>query len=294
MNPRRFCFVVLSLSLAAGLGTGCGDDDENEAGGGKGGAAGIGGKAGCSGNAGGCAGADASDGSSDAPADAGPDVDAADARAVVTRCLERCTSNEDCRILSQETPLVDCSARGRCELSIPTCTKRSDCYGIGAWTIPCDASAPCAASMACVDIGQAQGVCASLPGDGGCIPFQPVTMPAFDRDAGTIQVCGGEPEMDCDQGTCYRRICTTDAQCSGPNTFCVVEKGICGCKNDTECGAEQGGAKCNPTTRRCGCVTNADCAGVLNADRCIDGVCGCSGSSVCTSRTFAGTTVSCE
>lgn len=303
MNPRRFSFVLLSLSMAAAVGAGCGDDDEKDAGGGRGGGAGRGGAsgsagmsgaAGCSGNAGGCSGSDASDGSSDAAADVGPEVDAADARPTVTRCLERCTSTADCRILGQETPLVDCSERGRCELAIPTCSRRSDCYGIGIWTVPCDATAPCAPGTACVDISQARGVCAPLPGDGGCIPFEPVTMPAFAGDGGSVQVCGGEPEMDCDQGTCYRRICTTDEQCSAPNTFCVAEKGVCGCKDDSECGPTLGGAKCDLTTRRCGCVIDADCAGVPNADRCIDGVCGCSGSAVCTAKTFAGTTLSCE
>jgi hypothetical protein len=304
MNPRRFCFVLVSIGMAAGLGAGCGDDDEKDAAGGRGGgagrggtsgSAGSGGKAGCAGSAAGCSGADASDGSSDAPTDTAAEVDAADASPVVTRCLERCTTNDDCRILGQETPLVDCSERGRCEL-LSTCSKRSDCYRIPSnWSVPCDAAQSCVEGMACVDVGQSRGVCAPLPGDGGCsLIFHPIAMPAFDRDAGSVQVCGEEADWDCGEGACYRRICTTDDQCSAPLSFCVVEKGVCGCKNDSECGAALGGAKCNVTTHRCGCVTDADCAGVPNADRCIDGVCGCSGNSVCISKAFAGTTMSCE
>jgi hypothetical protein len=297
MNPRRFCFVLLSLCMAAGLGTGCGDDDEKEAGGGRGGGAGRGGTSGGAGTGGkaGNGGSSGMDASSDAPSDTGPEADAGDARPLIRQCVERCTSNEDCR-MDEGSSLVDCSERGRCELPIPICTKRSDCFGIASgWFVPCDAAEPCAGGMACVDIGQRRGVCAPLPGDGGCsVIFHPVTMPAFDRDAGSVQVCGDEADYDCDEGACYRRICTTSAQCTEPRSFCVVEKGICGCAGDLECSAELGGAKCNQRTRRCGCVTDADCAGVTNADRCIDGVCGCSGTAVCTAKAFSGTTVACE
>lgn len=304
MNPRSFCFVLLSLCMAAGLGTGCGDDDEKDGGGGRGGgagrggtsgSAGTGGKAGTGGN-GGSSGLDASDAGGDAPSDSGPELDAGDARLPVRQCVERCTSNEDCRIPGQETSLVDCSDRGRCELPVPVCTKRSDCFGIPSnWFVPCDAAEPCDGAMACVDIGQRRGVCAPLPGDGGCsVIFHPITMPSFDRDAGSVQVCGDEADWDCDEGACYRRICTTSDQCTAPKSFCVVEKGICGCAGDDECTAALGGAKCNMTTRRCGCVTDADCSGVSNADRCIDGVCGCSGTAVCTAKAFSGTTVACE
>jgi hypothetical protein len=296
--------------------------------GGRGGSAGTNGTAGSSGTAGdasagtagtagtagsdagpdtstgGTAGADAApdtsvDGTagSDAGSDAGNDApsDTSDA-AAAGECIERCTTDNDCRKNDAGSAGVGCRDNRCVSLSTYCASTDADCVPeASGWGTACSASSPCPAvppTQVCINIGGGVGRCALQEGSGPCALLPNIaSMPKLDG-SGNVNVCA-DTSNRCNPTT---HTCTPDCTINGcpTNTACNTTTKRCGCTSSAACAPRPGTPSCNTATGACECATDTDCnAANVDGDVCVNGKCRCSGISACI-KSFDGTTETCE
>lgn len=279
--------------LAASLAVACGDDggDDGRPGGGVT-APGDGG-----GDDGGDGDGDGGGGDGGGGDDGGGDGgDGGDDGGSIPFCVEECSADEDCWIGGEPSQFA-CDG-GRClgDTSDSQCTEDADCTPVfSGWIYTCQSSADCT-SQECIDIGESEGRCATIPTEYvACVDIMMVEAdyPLFDG-SGTVTVCA-RLDVACNEDNYCYDPCESDADCTyyPGQPVCDTGTGRCTCTQDAHCADAMGASVCMDGWCRCG--ADADCLDMPNADTCYDGFCGCSDASVCTGeQSFDGTTFVCE
>lgn len=241
--------------------------------------------------------------------DAGDAADTAvDTGPVLSFCAESCDSDDDCTIgdagtadaamdamepMDAAPPPFRCTSNRCTATAAPvTCDNDIVCRAqFSGWNVACTPPAVgCADGQACVNV-RGNGRCATPPTlEAPCTNYGLSERVEMNVEGAQVTVCG--VEATCRSGACVRP-CTRFEDCTGNprGAVCNTDTGECGCALDDDCVA-LGVSVCRAGV--CACGANSDCASVPNADVCVEGRCGCSAATACTSRTFNGTTLTCE